>query len=140
MKYETVEINELGFAFLDRVNVPFDPAYIGYDKAFVKLHPHAEYRISTSQLDDIMERYKDLPLNKILWDYLQGILILREDDPTPPPVNPVPLPYLYHLYSPMRDTARDLDTRVEAYLSNWFHSVDDPTIPLRTLVSGDTYD
>ncbi|VFR11940.1 hypothetical protein SPFM9_00011 [Salmonella phage SPFM9] len=106
----------------------------------MKLHPHVEYRISTSQLDDIMERYKDLLLNKILWDYLQGILILREDDPTPPPVNPVPLPYLYHLYSPTRDTARDLDTRVEAYLSNWFPSVDDPTIPLRTLVSGDTYD
>ncbi|VFR11047.1 hypothetical protein SPFM7_00010 [Salmonella phage SPFM7] len=136
----TVEINELGFAFLDRVNERYLPAYIGYDKAFVKLHPHVKYEISTSQLDDIMERYKDLLPFDILWDYLQGILILREDDPEYRPVNPVPLPYLYHLYSPTLNKARDLDTRVEAYLSNWFPTPPDPTIPLRTLVSGDTYD
>ncbi|VFR13018.1 hypothetical protein SPFM12_00012 [Salmonella phage SPFM12] len=136
VKYETVEINELGFAFFYKDLLPFDPAYIGYDKAFVKREDDPEYRISTSQLDDIMERLYSPTLNKILWDYLQGILILSNWFPTPPPVNPVPLPYLYHDTYDLRDTARDLDTRVEAYLDGFPYSVDDPTIPLRTLVSG----
>ncbi|EJT5727011.1 hypothetical protein N3M33_004893 [Escherichia coli] len=54
--------------------LPFDPAYIGYDKAFVKLHPHVKYEtveineLGFAFLDRVNERYLngEVQLNQYL--------------------------------------------------------------------------
>ncbi|MCT7475832.1 hypothetical protein N5V81_12685 [Escherichia coli] len=60
--------------------LPFDPAYIGYDKAFVKLHPHVKYEtveineLGFAFLDRVNERYLNGEVQQSVSDN-QGLIM-----------------------------------------------------------------
>ena len=71
-RISTTQLDEIMERYKDLL--PFDPAYIGYDKAFVKLHPHVKYQtvevneLGFAFLDRVNERYLngEVQLNQYL--------------------------------------------------------------------------
>lgn len=71
-RISTTQLDEIMERYKDLL--PFDPAYIGYDKAFVKLHPHVKYEtveineLGFAFLDRVNERYLngEVQLNQYL--------------------------------------------------------------------------
>lgn len=71
-RISTTQLDEVMERYKDLL--PFDPAYIGYDKAFVKLHPHVKYEVvevnelGFAFLDRVNQRYLngEVQLNQYL--------------------------------------------------------------------------
>lgn len=71
-RISTTQLDTVMEGYKDLLN--FDPAYIGYDKAFVRVHPHAQYQVveidelGFAFLDRVNARYlkADVQLNQYL--------------------------------------------------------------------------